>query len=155
MTIEIPNYDTLEIENIVFDYNGTLATGGSIDIETGALLEKIAKHYRVFVITADTFGTVESELDGIDLEVMVLSSDNHTKEKAALIEKLGATKTIALGNGNNDQKMLKTAVISIAIVGEEGCAVGTMLVADIVCKCIVDAMEMLADTKRISATMRR
>jgi len=38
MTIEIPNYDTLEIERIVFDYNGTLATGGRINIQTNALL---------------------------------------------------------------------------------------------------------------------
>ncbi len=155
MKIEIPNYSNLDIQNIVFDYNGTLASGGRVLSETKNLLSDIAKRYNTFVITADTFGTVADELKDIDLEVIVLGSDDHTSEKSALIDRLGKDITIAMGNGNNDHMMLKNAVVSIAIIGDEGCSMESMICADIVCKNIMDAMSLLLDTKRLIATLRR
>jgi soluble P-type ATPase len=153
--IEIPHFKDLEIENILFDYNGTLATDGHLKTETKALLKEVCEKYNVYVITADTFGTVKEALKAFKLEVLVLSSADHTKEKAVYLEKLGAEKTVALGNGNNDAKMLESAVLSMAVMGDEGCAKETLLASDIVCKNIVSAMELLLKPKRLIATLRR
>jgi len=153
--ITIPNYADLEIAHVVLDYNGTLAGNGIVAKETRACLHQLTEHYRVYVITADTFGTVKQELEAFDLEVIVLSSKDHTAEKAALIKKLGAEQTAAMGNGNNDRLMLESAVLSVALMGSEGCAVETMQAADILCGSIIDAMELLIYPKRLIATLRR
>jgi soluble P-type ATPase len=153
--IEIPHFKDLEIENILFDYNGTLATDGHLKTETKALLKEVCEKYNVYVITADTFGTVKEALKAFELDVLVLSSADHTEEKAAYLQKLGAENTVAIGNGNNDVKMLKRAVLSMAVMGDEGCAKETLLASDIVCKNIVSAMELLLKPKRLIATLRR
>ncbi len=153
--IHIPHFKDLEIENILFDYNGTLAADGQLKEETEKLLSDVCTLYRVYVITADTFGTVKEALSGFDLEVLILSSSDHTAEKALFLSKLGADKTVALGNGNNDAQMLENAVLSFAIMGEEGCAKETLLASDVVCRDIGSAMGLLLNPKRLIATLRR
>jgi len=155
MQIDIPYYKQLDLQNVVFDYNGTLASGGRVSEVHRQMLSEITARYRTFVITADTFGTVAEELEGTGVEVVVLQSSDHTAEKAAFVHDLGSEKTAALGNGNNDRAMLSTATLSIALIGEEGCAVQTMLAADIVCSDIADAMELLLDQRRLIATLRK
>jgi soluble P-type ATPase len=154
-TISIPNYADLEIAHVVLDYNGTLAGNGIVSEDTRVCLRRLTEHYSVYVITADTFGTVKDELAAFNLEVTILTSADHTREKAQLIEHLGAKQTAAMGNGNNDRLMLETAALSIALMGSEGCAVETMQSADILCGSIVDAMELLIHPKRLVATLRR
>ena len=153
--IEIPHYKKIEIENILFDYNGTLAMDGEVKEETALWLQRVCKGYRVYVVTADTFGTVKEALSTFPLTLLILSSSDHTQEKAQFLSTLGREKTVALGNGNNDAKMLEEALLSIAVVGEEGCAKETLLASDIVCSDIVSAMELLLHPKRMIATLRR
>ncbi len=155
MKLSIPNYKDLDIKKVVFDYNGTLASGGSVADEVRILLGKLCEAFEVYVITADTFGTVRAELESFDLEVVVLKGDDHTAEKAAFLESLGADCTTALGNGNNDRQMLQAAQLSIAVIGSEGCSVETMMVADIVVTDIRDAMKLLLEPDRLKATLRR
>ena len=153
--IHIPSLKEINIKNILFDFNGTLAKNGKVGKKRKHLLQKICETYKVYVITADTFGSVQKELKDLNLEVIVLSSNNHTKEKKEFLKILGKENTIALGNGKNDAKMLKSAIVSIAILGDEGCAKETLLASDIVCKSIVDAMELLLYPKRLIATLRK
>ena len=152
--VDIPNYGKLEIEHIVLDYNGTLANGGRVQEKTKEVLKRLCKEYKVYVITADTFGTVKEELKEFNLEVAVLKSNNHTQEKADFIKSLNADKTVAIGNGNNDSLMLQNALLSIAIIGKEGCSTKTLLASDITCTNITDALNLLLNTKALIATLR-
>jgi soluble P-type ATPase len=154
-TIDIPNYKRLEIKNIVFDYNGTLANGGKVANSTKELLCLLAKEYKLYVITADTFGSVKEELKDFDIEVVILSSSDHTKEKSEFIKKVNPNHTVALGNGNNDRLMLQAATLSIAIIAREGCSVSTLNSADIACTKIDDAIDILLNSKKLIATLRR
>ena len=153
--IDIPNYDKLTIEHIVLDYNGTLASGGKVLESTKEILAKLCREYKIYVITADTFGTVKEELKEFALEVTILKSSNHTQEKADFIKSLGANCTVAIGNGNNDEQMLKTAKLSIAIIGSEGCATKTLLSSDISCSNINSALNLFINYKTLIATLRR
>jgi len=152
--IEIPNFKTLDITDIVCDYNGTIAKDGILLSEVKKLFQELAQHYKLHVITADTFGTVTKQLADDKATVKILTSKDHTKEKAEYINTLDAQKCIAIGNGNNDKDMLKTAAIGIAILGDEGCATQALFNADICCKNINDALKMLLHTKRLVATLR-
>lgn len=153
--IEIPNFKNLEISNIVCDYNGTIAKDGIVLDRVKELFRELSKSYKVFVITADTFGSVQIQLDGFGAEIKILSSTDHTKEKADFINELGSENSIALGNGNNDALMIQNAAIGIAILGDEGCAKETLFNADIVCKNSIEALELMLQPKRLIATLRR
>ena len=154
-TINIPNYANLEIKNLVLDYNGTIATNGKIEDETKHYLHLVSKEYKTYVITADTFGSVAKELEEFSIEVKILKSSNHTNEKADFIKSLGAKSTVAIGNGNNDAKMLKEAIVSIGIIGNEGCSISALQSSDVVCTNIVSALILLLNTKSLIATLRQ
>ncbi len=154
MLIEIPNFKDIDLKNIVCDYNGTIAKDGKLLNGIGELFKILTKNFKVFVITADTFGSVQKELQGFDVEIIVLKSSNHTIEKKDFLKSLGSQNCIAVGNGNNDSLMLKEACISITIMGDEGCCVKTLKNSDIVCKNIIDALELIVHPKRLIATLR-
>ena len=155
ITIAIPHHQTLRLRHIVLDYNGTLAKDGELKTEAKPLLKSLTDIYNVHVITSDTFGTVQTQLEGLDITVKVLHSDNHTEEKARYVNELTADLCAAVGNGNNDAKMLKEAALSVALMGDEGCSTQTLMNSDIVCKSIKDALELLLSEKRLIATLRR
>ncbi len=155
LTIAIPHYKTLLLRHIVLDYNGTLAEDGELKEEAKLLLNDLVLHYKVHVITSDTFGSVKEQLDSFDVTIRVLNSDDHTGEKAAYINELGREHCVAVGNGNNDVEMLKEALLGIALIGDEGCNTQTMLSSDIVCTSIKDALTLLLSEKRLIATLRK
>lgn len=142
------------IKHIVLDYNGTIAKDGVLKEEAKELLGLLQEQYTLHVITADTFGSVKNELQGLDLHVKVLRSENHTLEKEAYISGLGASECAAVGNGNNDMKMLQKAAIGICLIGDEGCSTKSLLASDIVCKSLPEALELFVYSKRLRATLR-
>jgi P-type E1-E2 ATPase len=154
-TIAIPNYKTITLTRVVLDYNGTLAKDGILKEEVKALLPEMTKRYEVHVITADTFGSVRAQVKDFDVRVKVLSSENHTLEKEDYVKSLGAKNCAAIGNGNNDARMLKAAEIGIALLGDEGCSVGAVTNSDLVCKSISDALELFISVNRLAATLRK
>ena len=154
-TITIPHYPTLHLRYVVLDYNGTLAKDGELKTGAKSLLKSLTERYAVHVITSDTFGSVQAQLKGFDITLKVLNSDDHTDEKAAYIQELDADSCAAVGNGNNDAKMLKNAALAIALLGDEGCSTPTLMNSDIVCKSIEDALALLLNEKRLIATLRK
>jgi len=155
MIIDIPNYKRVRVTDIVCDYNGTIAKDGILLQKVADIFERLQREFRVHVITADTFGSVQRQLDGFDIEIKILKSDDHTQEKAEYIKSLGVETSIALGNGNNDKEMLQIAQIGIAILGDEGCSRDTMMSADIISHDISDALMLFLEPKRLIATLRR
>lgn len=145
----------IEIKNIVCDYNGTIAKDGIVLEQIQEFFGQLSKSYKIFVITADTFGSVQAQIEGFGVEIKILSSNDHTKEKSDFIQELGEKNVVAIGNGNNDALMLKKAAIGIAILGDEGCSKEALMSADIICKSIIEAFELILQPKRFIATLRR
>jgi len=142
------------IKHIILDYNGTIAKDGILKKEIHSLLKELSKHYAVHVITADTFGSVKEQILAYDIKLHILKSEDHTKEKKDYVTSLGSDMSLSIGNGNNDTKMLQVAKVGIAILGDEGCSTKALLVSDIVCKSIKDALELPLHPKRLLATLR-
>ncbi|MCK9336478.1 MAG: haloacid dehalogenase [Arcobacteraceae bacterium] len=155
MTINIPNFKNIELKNIVCDYNGTIAKDGKLLENVSHLFNKLSKDFKLYVITADTFGSVKEELKHLDIEVIVLKTTNHTQEKCDFVKSLDNESCIAIGNGNNDALMLQNTAISIAVIGFEGCATKAMLNSDIVVNNIEDALSLLLNPNRLIATLRK
>jgi P-type E1-E2 ATPase len=153
--INIPGYSKpLQLEHLILDYNGTLAEDGKLIDMVDSLLIELSQQIKIHVVTADTFGTVQEQLKKTPCEIKILSESNQAQQKADYLKSFGEQKTVCIGNGANDQKMLKNAILGIAVIQEEGAAVNTLNAADIVCRSIIDALTLLCRPKRLKATMR-
>ncbi len=155
LKITIPGRGILNIQHVVFDFNGTLATDGKIHPSLKPLFSQLKEIAEIYVLSADTYGSVEEECGDLDIRVDVLSSKSGTVEKKEFVQKLGAESTVCIGNGVNDAGMFEVSALSIIIMGEEGCAVKALTKADIVVKNSEDALNLLLNPKRITATLRR
>lgn len=155
LEIDIPSYKKIRIENVVFDYNGTLAVDGKMIDGIKEKLIEAAKLLKVYIVTADTYGTVRKNFQDIDIEIKIVSKENGAVDKLEFIRELGQDRTIAVGNGNNDELMLKESAIGICILEEEGLAVRALLASDIMIRDINDLFYMLANKKRIIASLRK
>jgi soluble P-type ATPase len=154
MEINIPGTGTLEIKNILLDYNGTLAIDGILIPGVKDILNELSKQFSIHVITADTFGGAESELADIKCTFTRLNPDNQSEAKLQYLIECGKEHTAAIGNGKNDRYMLKEAVLGIAVVQGEGVFTETLIMSDVVCHDILNALEFFRKPKRLTATMR-
>jgi soluble P-type ATPase len=75
-------------------------------------------------------------------------------QKADFVVKLGAEKVVAFGNGMNDKEMLKATKLGVVVLGREGCAVETLLAADLQVPSAVDGLDLLLNLKRLRATLK-
>jgi P-type E1-E2 ATPase len=153
--VSIPYYKKLDLKYLVLDYNGTLAELGKVKDSTKELLIKLSEELKIYIITADTFGSVLAEVENLPVEVQLVSSDNGTIDKENLIKKLGKKNCVAIGNGNNDLLMIKEAELGICLLGHEGCAKDTLLASDLVIKSIDEALGILINKDALVATLRK
>ncbi|WP_102399555.1 HAD family hydrolase [Haloimpatiens massiliensis] len=153
--LDIPGYKKLEIKNIVFDFNGTIAEDGVL---VEGIKERICKlkdlGLDIYVLTADTNGSVAQQCRNLPVNIEIFAKGDALEEKRNIVERLGKDNTIAVGNGRNDADMFKSSILSIAIIGSEGCYSKTLLEADIVVNSPLDAAELLLKPNRVKATLR-
>jgi len=154
ITVDIPGYRQLNLSHLVLDYNGTLAVDGNLVAGAGRLLTRLSGDMDIHVITADTFGQVRRGMAEVPCSVSVLPPGNQDQAKLDYINRLGAEQTACMGNGRNDRLMLKAAGLGVAVILEEGAAAETLMAADVVCKTIIDALALLLEPLRLTATLR-
>jgi len=150
----IPGFKKLALKHLVLDFNGTLACDGYLLPDVGKALNALSTHLDIHVLTADTFGRAVGQLDGVSCTVSILPESDQANGKLAYVEKLGADVCVCIGNGRNDQLMLKAASLGIAVVLEEGASSETLQAADVVCTRILSALALLTNPLRLTATLR-
>jgi soluble P-type ATPase len=153
-TQEIPGYGMLEIKNLVLDYNGTIAKDGKLLEGLKEIIIKLANVVDVYVLTADTYGSVEKEMAGLPVKVQVIKGENELVEKRDFARELGANVTMAIGNGYNDQLLFREVKISIVVMGCEACATILFNIADLVASDIYDALGLLLNPTRLRSSLR-
>ena len=152
--LNVSGFGPLTLEHLVSDFTGTLSVNGTLLPDVKDKLIDISRSLRIHVLTADTFRTARAEITGIPCQVQVLTGKYIDVQKEKYVNTLGAEKVVAFGNGINDRKMLKASKLGIAVVGEEGCAVEALLSANIQVTNIIDGLDLLLNSKRLTATLR-
>lgn len=152
--IFIPGFGQLQIKHLVLDYNGTLSCDGRLLTGVSSLLDRLSVSLRIHILTADTFGSVRKAFAESSHTVSVLPAGNETEAKASYVRKLGRSSSVCIGNGRNDQLMLKEAILGIAVSQEEGTSLEALLSADIVIPDIGTALKLLLHPQRLIATLR-
>lgn len=155
ISIDIPGHRRLELEYLVLDVNGTIATGGVLVPGVAEAVEALGGVVQVVTITADTHGTAHRLREGLGIDVHVIEAGSESQAKLEFVRSLGAGAVVAVGNGANDVLMLSEAALGIAVVGGEGASVEALQAADIVTVGVLDALALLAQPARVAATLRR
>jgi soluble P-type ATPase len=152
--ITIPGYKKLQLSHLVLDYNGTLACDGELLPGVEQRLNTLSAQMQIHVLTADTFGKVESALTGVPAELSILPPESQAVGKLKYVQQLGPDGVVCIGNGRNDRLMLKEAALGIAVLQEEGVAVEAVVAADVVAPNILAALDLLIHPLRLVATLR-
>lgn len=154
LEIAIPGRETLRLEHLVADFNGTLACDGALLPGAGEALCRLAGQLALHVVTADTFGKAREALAGIPCELAILPEGRQDSAKLCYVEALGTARCVAIGNGSNDRLMLAAAGLGVAVVQREGAAVETLQAADVAVADINAALDLLLHPQRLVATLR-
>ena len=152
--IDIPGWGNIDIENIVIDLNGTIATDGRIAPEVKQKINSLSELAKVYILTADTQGTANEEILGMNAELIKIPEEDSNQGKFDFLKTLNLEMTVVVGNGSNDQLILKEAALGIAVLGDEGVSVSAIKTADVVVKNIQNALDLLLKPKRLIATLR-
>lgn len=149
--IRIPGFPDTRIQNLLLDYSGTLSRDGILMDGVADRLRALSQSLRVVVATADTFGKARGQLEGLPVEIVFIRDG---RDKRKLLGELGETETASVGNGRNDVEMVRASALGIAVVGPEGCSGELIASARIVCRDILDCLDLFLEPLRITATLR-
>lgn len=151
----IPGRDSIQLDHLVCDVNGTLTLDGRLIDGVARAISNLRDRLHIHLVTADTHG-LQSDIDRLlNLQAVRLSPGNEAAQKAALIDRLGAQRAAAIGQGANDVEMLRAAVLGVCVLSPEGTAVSTLTAADLVVPDILSAFALFEKPLRIVATLRK
>lgn len=153
ITIEIPGRAPLTIRSLVLDYNGTIARDGILLEEVPPRIAKLREVLDIYVLTADTYGTVAQQCAAMDIAVRTFPRENAAVCKEAIVRQLQGS-VFAVGNGFNDIPMFDAADLSVAVLEKEGLCASLLLHADVLVTSPADALDLLLCPDRLRATLR-
>lgn len=154
LCLTIPGRPGLHIHHLVCDFNGTLAVDGQLIPGLKPLFTQLAEHLDIYVITADTYGTVQQQVANLPCQLHVLESALQDVAKQDFIKALGAEHVVAIGNGLNDALMLQQAALGFAVLQQEGLSVASLNAADLLFASVQDALQSLLQSHRLVASLR-
>lgn len=142
----------LRLERLLLDVNGTLTDRGRLIEGVAERIGRLREVLEVSLLTADTYGTAAEVAGalGVSWQVVVDGDD-----KVRVAERTGADAAAAIGNGTNDAGLLACVALGIAVTGPEGTSLAAMRAADVACRSIAEALELLLDPVALVATLRR
>lgn len=150
---QIPGREDLVIENLVLDYNGTIAHEGKLIEGVEELINELSQDLDVYILTADTYGTVRKQCENIQAQVKTFPRENAGLSKKEIVQSLEGG-SACLGNGFNDIPMFDVADLAIAILEGEGMSPGLLNKAHILSRSINEALGILLNKDMIRATLR-
>ena len=152
--INIPGIGEINLEHVVFDVNGTLAVDGKLLPGIPEQIKRIKEHLQIHLLTADTHGKQSVIDQQLGLKAVRIQAGNEKEQKADYIQQLGASQTVAVGQGANDALMIEAARLGICVISPEGTALDALLKADLVVPDILSALEILINPIRLKASLR-
>jgi soluble P-type ATPase len=152
--MDIPEFGRLELRHFVTDFSGTLSEDGRLLPGVKTRLNRLARKLEIHVLTSDTFGRAKQELDGVKCNLHILSGKGHSAQKEEYVLSLDADSVVALGNGNNDVRMLRAARLGVSVCLKEGSSTGAISASEVFVKSPTDAIDLLLFPKRLLATLR-
>jgi len=153
ISIERPNQGNLEIEFILIDFEGTLASDRRVHPKAKDKINLLSKRTKIYILTVEEKERVEEVLKKLKAEIVYLREGESSQKKLDLLRQLGPVRTVAIGNGVDDVPMIEQAGLGVCVLGKEGTSSEAMKKADVVFMNILDALDFLLKPLRQKATL--
>ncbi len=153
ISIERPGQSNLEVEFILVDFEGTLASDRRVHPKAKDKINLLSKRTKIYILTKEEKERVEGALKKIKAEIVYLKEGDASQKKLDLLRQLGQAKTVAIGNGVDDASIIEEAALGVCILGKEGTSPEAMKKADVVFLSILDALDFLLRPLRQRATL--
>jgi P-type E1-E2 ATPase len=153
--LNVPGRGLIHIEHLVCDVNGTLTLDGCLIDGVAQALARLSERVSVHLLTADTHGH-QDEIDrALNITAVRLQPGDEAGQKARFVQRIGAERTVAIGNGANDAGMLAAAALAICVLSPEGLSLEAFHASDVLVPDIRFALELVEKPLRIVATLRK
>ncbi len=153
ITILRPGQEPSEIDFILLDFEGTLASDRRVHPKAKDKINLLSKRTKIYILTKGEKEGVEEVLKKVKAEIVYLDEGKSSQQKLDLLRQLGVSRTVAIGNGVDDAPMMEEAGFSLCVIGKEGTSSETMDKADVVFMNILDALDFLLKPLRQKATL--
>jgi soluble P-type ATPase len=153
ISIQRPGQSNIEIDFILIDFDGTLASDRRVHPKAKDKINLLSKRIKIYILTKGEKEDVEEVLKKVKAEIVYLDEGKSSQQKLDLLRRLGASRTVAVGNGVDDAPMMEEAGFSMCVIGKEGTFSETMNKADVVFTDILDALDFLLKPLRQKATL--
>jgi len=151
--IDRPGQGNLEIDFILIDFEGTLASDRRVHPKAKDKINLLSKHAKIYILTKEGKEQVMEVLRKVKAEIIHFAEGDVSVRKLDLLRQLGANRTVAIGNGRDDVLMIEEAALGICVISREGTAAETIQKADAVVSNILDALDFLLKPLRQKATL--
>lgn len=152
--VEIPGrVRPLELTHVVLDFNGTIAVDGVLLPEAAERIRRLKDLVQLHVLTADTYGSVRGQCEGLGVEVHTFPRAGAGLCKRDIVAEL-KDGVACFGNGLNDIPMFGLATLSVAVMEGEGLCGRLVAHADVVVRSAAEGLDLLLCPDRLRATLR-
>ncbi len=153
--IQRSGQEPLEIDFILIDFEGTLASDSRVHPKAKDKLNLLAKRTKIFILTRERKEQVEEALRRVNAEIIYFTEGDSSEKKLALLRQLGEARSVAIGGGADDGPMIKEAVLGLCVIGKEGASSEAVKNADVVLRDILDTLDFLLKPVRQKATLSK
>jgi soluble P-type ATPase len=170
ISIERPAQSNIEIEFVLIDFEGTLASDRQVHPKAKDKINLLSKRTKIYILVnpptppfnkggkggilaKEKREVVEEKLRKVKAEIAYLEKGDASQRKLDLLRNLGAMRCVAIGNGVDDAPMIQEAGFGICILGKEGASSEALKNADVVFVDILDALDFLLKPLRQKATL--
>ena len=153
ITVQKPGEQSLEIQFILIDFEGTLASDRRVHPKAKDKINLLSKRTKIYILAKDEKELIEGVLRKVKAEIIYLKEGQCSVRKLDLLRDLGADQTVAIGNGADDVPLLGEARLGICVIGKEGASAEALKKADVVVTNILDALDFLLKPLRHKATL--
>jgi soluble P-type ATPase len=151
--IKRPGRNSLEIEFILLDFEGTLATDRRIHPKAKDKLNLLSKRTKIYILAKGEQEAIREILKKVKAEILFLPEGEVSQGKLDLLRQLGPARTVAIGNGADDVPMIEEAGLGICIMDVEGASGEAIKKADVVFTDILHALDFLLKPLRHKAAL--
>jgi len=153
--IQRPGQQPLEIDFILIDFEGTLASDRRVQPKAKDKINLLSKRTKIYILIKEEKERVEEVLKKVKAEIIYSTEKESSRKRLDLLHQLGATRTVVVGNGADDGPMMQEAVFGLCVIGKEGASSEAVKNADVVFTDILDALDFLLKPFRQKATLGR
>ena len=155
MAIQRPGHEPLEIEFILLDFEGTLATDGRVHPKAKDKINLLSKRTKIYIMTKSEGEKVGEALRKTKAEILYFKEGEAPQAKMKLLQQMKPQQTVVIGNGLDDVPIMERAGLAICVIGKEGSSSEAMAKADLIVTNVLDALDFLLKPLRQRATLSR